>query len=153
MTPTEARWTATFVESVVLPTPPLAEKTVTIFPVSFADPAGVTEEARGQLAAAPQGLAECRLVVGGDDLTDAGTQRGAERRDVDPAAEQDDAELGPVETGRLGELAGLLEGDLRADDDLLDTEVVVEDAGDHRRRVEGLGVRAEDEAEALERVR
>ena len=37
--------------------------------------------------------------------------------------------------------------------DLLDAEVVVEDAGDHRGRVEGLGVRAEDEAEALQCVR
>ena len=36
--PIEARCTATFVESVVLPTPPLAEKTVTILPVSFATP-------------------------------------------------------------------------------------------------------------------
>ena len=73
--------------------------------------------------------------------------------DVDPVPQEDDAELRSVQPGRLGELAGLLQADLRADDDLLDAQVVVQRSRHQRRGVERLGVSTEREAISLQRRR
>ena len=113
----------------------------------------MAEQPGGELAAAAQRVGQGGVVVSGHDLADAAAQGRAERRDVHAGAEQDDAELGAVEPGCLGELAGLLEGDVRADDDLLDAGVVVQDPRHHGGGVEGLGVGAEGEAVALQCVR
>ena len=94
-----------FVDRVVLPTPPLAENTVMMCPSWPVPPADVAEQPRGELAAAAQGVGERRVVVGGDDLAHPAAQRQAERRDVDAVAQEDDAQLGPVEARRLGQLA------------------------------------------------
>ena len=82
--------------------------------------ARVADQPGREVAAAAQGLDEGRVVVGDDDLADAAAQGLGERGHVDPVTEQDDAQLGPVEPRRLGELTGLLEEHLRADDHLLD---------------------------------
>ena len=75
-----------FVDSVVLPTPPLAEKTVMMCPSCAGAPACVAEQPGGELAAAAQGVGERRVVVGGDDLAHPAAQGQAEGRDVDAVA-------------------------------------------------------------------
>ncbi len=104
--PPSASAAARLVETVVLPTPPLAEKTVMSEPRGSLD-AGVLAVAVGQgdVQGVDPGdrLAETREVSLLDDLAHAGPQRVGQHGRVDAATHQDDAQGGLGHTQRVGQ--------------------------------------------------
>ena len=79
--------------------------------------AGAADQLQRQVAAVSAGLGDGGEVVGGHDLAHAGAEGLGQHRHVEPPTEQDDADLGSVDTCDLGEVAGLLEVHVRPDDD------------------------------------
>ena len=82
-----------------MPTPPLAEKTVTTRP-SRDRLACVAGHPLGELAAAARCIGQTGQVVGCDDLAHAGAQGLGQHGDVEPTAQQDDAHLGALDPAR-----------------------------------------------------
>ena len=70
-----------------------------------------------QLATAADRIGEPGEVVGGDDLADSGAQSLAKDPDVQPSTQEDHADIRAVHADVLGEVAGALHVDVRADED------------------------------------
>ena len=141
LAPVLARYVATLVDRVVLPTPPLAENTVTTLPSRPpsrpACPMRRAVRSRLRRSASTSAVWSSAVTTSRTPLRSAWESAVTStrwRRRMTPSS-------GPVESGRLRQLAGLVEQDLRTDDHLLDAEVLVQGTGHHGGGVERLGVR------------